>query len=86
MTTTTPKTTVAKRPQPVEAHQRLALVQSVLDALGLGDTVPAEDVLSIHVAQRTVNVRRKVRGRSGKVLSGHSLSSTHDVLPEPLED
>lgn len=83
---TTAKVTTAKRPQPVEAHQRLVLVQSVLDALGLGDTVPAGDVLSIHIAQRTVNVRRKVRGRTGKVLPGHSLSATHDVLPEPLED
>jgi hypothetical protein len=80
------KATTAKRPEPITAQARLVLVQSVLDALGLGDTVAADDVLSIHLAQRTVNVRRKVRGRTGKVLPGHSLSATHSVLPEPLED
>lgn len=77
--------TTAKRPQPVEADQRAELVAAVLAAVGLGD-VEASDVLSVHVGVRTIGVRRKVRGRRGKVVAGHVLRTSHDVLPEPLED
>lgn len=78
--------TRAVRPQPVEAATREALVAAVLDAAGLPDTVTAGDVLSVHVGVRSIGIRRKVRGRSGKVVPGHTLTTSHDILPEPLED
>lgn len=77
--------TTAKRAQPVEASQREVLVRSVLDAVGLED-VNAHDVVTMHLGTRTISIRRKVRGRTGKVVPGLLLSTSHDVLPEPLED
>lgn len=78
--------TTAKRPQPVEDAHRQELVNAVLEAVGLADKVAAEDVLSVHVGVRSIGIRRKVRGRTGKVVYGHTLTTAHPILPEPLED
>lgn len=78
--------TRATRPVPVEDATRQDLVSAVLEAVGLADSVAPEDVLSVHLGTRTVGIRRKVRGRSGKVVHGHVLRTSHQVLPEPLED
>lgn len=78
------RTTAAKRPTPVEAAQRATLVATLLEVVGLD--VDSADVLSVHVGVRSIGIRRKVRGRSGKVVPGHTLTTSHDVLPEPLED
>jgi hypothetical protein len=64
---------------------RAVLVRAVLDAVELGD-VEDRDVVTVHLGTRTVSIRRRVRGRSGKVVPGLLLTTSHDVLPEPLED
>lgn len=78
------RATSARRPTPVEAAQRATLVATLLEIVGL-DAEPS-DVLSVHVGVRSVGIRRKVRGRSGKVVPGHTLTTSHDILLEPLED
>jgi hypothetical protein len=77
--------TTAKRPKAIERNSRNILVDELLLVLGL-EGVDSEDVLSVHVGTRSIGIRRKVRGRSGKVVPGHVLRTSHDVLPEPLED
>lgn len=76
--------TAAKRTRPIERAQRHELVAQLLELVGL-DVDPG-DVLSVHVGTRTVGIRRRVRGRSGKIVHGHTLTTSHDVLPEALED
>ena len=78
------RATTAKRATPLEATQRQSLMATLLELVGL-DVEPA-DVLSVHIGTRRVSIRRKVRGRSGKVVSGHTLTTSHDILPEPLEE
>lgn len=77
--------TRARRPQAVEAAARDSWLTSVLTGCGLADVDPS-DVLSVHVGVRSIGIRRKVRGRSGKVVPGHTLTTSHDVIHEPLED
>lgn len=68
----------------MEDSARQDLVAQVLEAVGLD--VAATDVVSIHLGVRSIGIRRKVRGRGGKVVYGHTLTTSHPILPEPLED
>jgi hypothetical protein len=80
------KPAAAKRTQPVEAETRHELVSAVLESAGLADSVAPEDVLSVHLGVRSIGIRRRVRGRTGRIVHGHTLTTSHDVIPEPLED
>lgn len=78
-------TTRAQHAAPITAAERHELTAAVLAAVGLEDTAPT-DVLSIHLGTRSIGIRAKVRGPRGKLVMGRTTTTTHPILPEPLED
>lgn len=78
-------TTRASIPHALEQLTRDELVEAVLGAVGL-DEVDPRDVLTVHIGTRAVGIRRKVRGRRGRVVPGMTTTTTHRIIPEPYED